>query len=133
MMKETAEGFARNDYSAEGWTGPPADAIGFWKSRVPTSSKAVRPVIEDSVVLDFFQRLSEDQDQNRKSFRYILALLLIRRKLFRLAEVRREGGQEIFVLLRVGSGEEHAVPKPDLSDDKLAALQTEVEKLLLSP
>ena len=33
VLSESPDGFSRNDYSAEAWTGPPDGAIGFWRSK----------------------------------------------------------------------------------------------------
>lgn len=88
----------RLDYSAEAWQGPPPEAIAWWKSYVP--GKHPHPHLRwapNEVLLDYFEQLEEQPTEWDK--RYILGLLLLRRRVFRLEEsVRTPQGEEILLL-----------------------------------
>src|SRR5437868_3375354 len=75
--------FHRRDYGSEAWPGPPADAFSFWTGRISTSEEDRRPRIDDDLLVDCFQRLEGDTDPSRVRFRYVVALLLMRRKRFK--------------------------------------------------
>lgn len=122
--------FHRHDYSAEAWQGPPPGAFSFWMGRVPTPNENRRPRIDDDLLVDCFQRLEGQTDASRLNFRYIVALLLMRRKRFKFEEARSEGDREILVLRCVRSRTLHEVVHPRLSDEELAAVQDEVFKVL---
>jgi hypothetical protein len=83
LVAEGAE-LKRYDYSMEAWQGPPTEAIGSWKSRVPDKSSHQKHWAPNDVILRFFDELSQQPD--KQDFRYVLALLLIRRRVFRLEE-----------------------------------------------
>ena len=70
----------RLDYSSEAWKGPPEDAVGWWKSRMAGASKKKKWAPND-VMLDFFDRLEKQPE--KQDMRYVLALLLVRRRVFR--------------------------------------------------
>jgi hypothetical protein len=70
----------RRDYSREAWQGPPAAAFSFWQGKVHASSAPRRPPIDDELLLDCFRRLEGETEPGRVSFRYVLALLLVRRR-----------------------------------------------------
>ena len=131
VLTESPQGFVRLDFSAEAWTGPPDGAIGFWRSKVPESTGKKRvQLVDDSVLMDFFLRLDGAEEPYKKNFRYILALLLLRRKVLKLTSVERAVDKEVLVLRSPSSGEQHRVSNPGLSEEQLVAVQAEVEKVL---
>jgi hypothetical protein len=80
----------RQDYSLEAWPGPPADALGWWKSQIPTSETKKTQWAPNDVMLELFDELTGQAD--RADLRYVLALLLIRRRVFRLEDTEQEQG-----------------------------------------
>lgn len=84
VLVRDKSGVSRKDYSTEAWNGPPADALSWWKSQVPrleTKKKAQTP---NEVMLQVFENLQESPDQ--QDLRYVLALLLARRRVLRIEE-----------------------------------------------
>jgi hypothetical protein len=131
VLSESPAGFTRNDYSAEAWTGPPDGAIGFWRSKVPESTgKRHTQLVDDSVILEFFIRLAGEQEAYKINFRYILGLLLVRKKILKLVAAEREDDREVLVLRSPSTGEQHRVVNPELTEEQLNAVQTEVERVL---
>jgi hypothetical protein len=95
LMAEGAE-VRRYDYAAEAWQGPPPQALGWWRSRVPLPPSRSRWAPND-VLLGYFDELAEQPA--RADVRYVLALLLVRRRVFRVEEERTDTpGQEVLVL-----------------------------------
>jgi hypothetical protein len=120
----------RKDYSSEVWQGPPEGTIGFWVGRVPAAEQARRPRIDDDLLSDCFQRLEGQIDPAQVRFRYVIALLLMRRKRLRFEQARVESGQEVLHLRCIHSGTEHQVVNPGLSEDEMLSVQNEVFKVL---
>jgi hypothetical protein len=126
-----AEGkFIRQEYAQEAWSGPPAGAFSYWLGKIPGSEKERRPNIDDEVILDCFQRLEGQQDPARVNFRFVLALLLMRRKKLRFEDARVEGDREILILRQARSKTLHEVVNPRLSEEETMAVQEEVFKVL---
>jgi hypothetical protein len=122
--------FLRQDYGLEVWQGPPANAFGFWLGLIPRDEANRRPRIDDDLLLDCFQRLEGDTEPSRINFRYIVALLLMRRKRLKFEEARAADGREVLVLRCVRTRAVHEVLNPGLTDEELAAVQEEVFKVL---
>src|SRR5262249_5736663 len=120
----------RQDYAADAWKGPPPGACSFWTGRVPAREASRRPQGDDELLLDWFHRLEHDANASRVTFRYVLALLLMRRKRFKFEDARTRNGQEVLCLRCTRSGTRHEVVNPHLSDDEMAAVQEEVGKVL---
>jgi hypothetical protein len=120
----------RRDYSLAAWQGPPPGAFSFWQGRLPAGNGPRRPPIDDEILMECFGRLEGELEPARVSFRFVLALLLVRRKRLRLEDVRQEGGQEILTVRDTRGGARHQVIDPGLPDDELEAVQDEVFQLL---
>jgi hypothetical protein len=122
--------FHRLDYSSESWQGPPAGAFSFWSGRISADQGDRRPQIDDDLLLECFQRLEADTDPGRVNFRYVAALLLMRRKRLKFEEARTEGDREVLSLREVRSRTLHQVVNPRLNEEAMATVQDEVFKVL---
>lgn len=88
--------FVRRDYSVEAWPGPPEECVGWWQSRIPTKEGSQPQLAPTDVMLNLFEALDERPDE--LVFRYLLGLLLLRRKIVRREESRRDQDREILTL-----------------------------------
>ena len=104
----------RQDYSSEAWQGPPPGAFSFWAGRVPAGDQARQIRIDDDMLLECLQRLQGETEPGRVNFRYVVALLLMRRKRFKFEEARTEGGNEVLCLRCARTGQLHQVVNPGL-------------------
>jgi hypothetical protein len=79
------EDLIRMDYSLEAWeqgARPEGGRLfGFWRAVVPESDAKQRVLIDDDAIVDLFEQLAETTDPKRVAFRFVLALVLIRKKL----------------------------------------------------
>ena len=84
--REEDEGFDRLDYSIAAWdTGDRPDRLfSYWRYIVPDSNKKQEIGIDDAVLADLFERLADDERPQRIAFRYILALVLLRKRKLKL-------------------------------------------------
>src|SRR5262245_33341734 len=98
VLLDEAGQFVRKDYAADSWTGPPADAIAWWSGRIPASDRPRRPTINDDLLLDCFAHLGEATEPAQRSFRYVVSLLLMRKKRFKFEDVIHRGSEEFLLL-----------------------------------
>jgi hypothetical protein len=84
----------RKDYCAAEWRGADDNAIAWWKSRVDHDARP--KLAPQDVLLNLFADLANRQDE--AEFRYVLGLLLVRRRLLKLDETRRVGQSEVMAL-----------------------------------
>jgi hypothetical protein len=127
LIAEGAE-LKRYDYATDAWQGPPPEAIGSWKSQVPDRTSARKRWAPNDVMLHFWDELADRSDA--QDFRYVLTLLLIRRRVFRLEEEKHDPqGRELVVVYcprREATYQVLAVvpeaPRIDQIQEQLAAL-----------
>lgn len=122
----------RLDYSEAGWQGAPEGAIGWWKSQMPDASGIRKSTLApNDVILQYFEQL--EGDAAREDLRYVLALLMIRRRIVRLEETEKdEQGQETLVLHCSRNEAEYRTPVAMPTDVRAAEIQQELSKLLYS-
>jgi len=123
----------RVDCSLEAWTGPPEGAFCFWKSRVPVREKKKQLWVDDDVLVHLFCRLADETAESRVHFRFVLALLLMRKKLLKYEQTLHEGGREYWQMRLVrdsSGGSIYRVENPQLSDQQIEAVGAQLTAIL---
>ena len=121
----------RQDYSAECWVEPTAPVVGWWKSRVPVAAAKRARMAPSDVLVEYFNALERVAD--KQDARYVLSLVLIRRRVLRLEEtIRDETGREVLVLYRGRDESTHHVPVLVPSDERARRIQDELNQLLFA-
>lgn len=121
----------RLDYCAEAWQGPPENATGWWRSRMPSPTQRRMHWAPNDVMLHFFEQLEDQPD--RADMRFVLALLLVRRRVLREEDrTRDEQGREVTILFCPRSDKTHAVPTVPPSPKRVEEIQEELAQLLFA-
>ncbi len=123
-LVERDEALERQDYCLEAWEGgarPEGTVYGVWRSTVAEKG-ARRHLIAGDDLMDLFEQLADAEDESRVAFRYVLCLILIRKKL-----LVYEGTRDGVLLVRPrgvpASGEGSAfveVRDPGMDDERIA-------------
>ncbi|HEY1190603.1 MAG TPA: hypothetical protein VGE74_23420 [Gemmata sp.] len=131
-LTESAGKLVRTDYAADAWPGPPPGAVAYWAGKVPPANQKPRkPAVNDDLLLDCFDRLKDTADADGLNFRYVATLLLMRRKRFRFEDASRDAnGRDVLIVRDARGGAVHQVIDPRLNDEQIAAVQTEVFRVL---
>jgi len=119
----------RHDYSEAAWRGPPAQAIAWWKSQILDPRARRVNWAPGDVMLEFFDEL-EGQPE-RRDMRYLLALLLVRRRVMRLEETERDAeGRETLALYCPRREATYRVPVVAPAPERVKSIQEELARLL---
>ena len=59
VLTEEGGKLVRRDYAADAWTGPPPGHVAYWTGKVPPNDRPRKPVVNDDLLLDCFNRLKE--------------------------------------------------------------------------
>ncbi len=119
----------RLDFSAAAWKGAPPEAIAWWKSQVPSAGGRAHWAPND-VMLHCFDELAAQPE--RQDIRYLLALLLVRRRVMRLEESQQDQqGRELLVLYCPRRDATYKVPVVAPQDPgRIEQIQQELARLL---
>lgn len=119
----------RCDYGEEAWQGPPPNVFGYWRGRVPGVQK--KPAQADpELLLELFDQFHGGAQPGTEGLQYLMALMLLRRKVARLVEVKSDEGAPVWVLHCSRNGNRYHVRDPGLDPEQLAAQQEELTRLL---
>jgi hypothetical protein len=123
----------RIDFSRDAWQGPPEDAVGYWRTKVPPQTEARRRLDPDAL-LRYFEQLCEDANPAQDKFRYVLALLLVQRRRLRITGTRGERTTTILELVGMQGEGPFGVPEQQLTPDEIDTLENELnERLTAEP
>lgn len=90
LVETDEEGWTRRDYSADAW--PEVDTSGFfsyWKNKGYSPRQDKRPPVDYDRMLDFFDALEGSDERGKQMLRYVIALVLVRRRRLRLDDMSR--------------------------------------------
>lgn len=119
----------RHDYAAEAWPGPPEAALAWWKSRMPTREAKKGQLAPNEVLLQLFAQL--EQVPEKADMRYVLALLLVRRRVLREEDSEQDAsGRETMVLYSPRDEVTYRVNVIQPSAPRVDEIQAELARLL---
>ncbi len=123
VLFEDGDTFRRADYTLDAWDGPPDQTYCYFKTRVPVrEEKKTRLLVDDDVLVNFFIRLADETETARLQFRFVLALILMRKRLLKYEETRHEDQAEYWQMRLIGkhaAGGQHSVFNPHLTDEQI--------------
>lgn len=118
VLAESPEhGLVRLDFAVDAWEGgarpgAPLRVFGFWRGVFQPHEQAKKQLMGDDELLELFDTLSGASDAKQVRFRYVLALLLIRRRLLRVVGQRRGSDGVTLQVLRRGESAGETTPTP---------------------
>ena len=128
VLSQAGGDIVRQDFSTEAWDGPPDSCIGWWKTRIPVVSGSPHRMAPPTVMVQLFEQLSETTDQ--AALRFVLALLLIRKKLLREDPLADNASRQHWVLKCPLNGETYELDVVDVNKAQADELQRALVELL---
>ena len=129
-LVETDEGLARRDYCTDYWEENKPDVFCFWKTRLPHPDQKKRIFIDDEMLMAFFERLGRESEQEKINFRFVLALVLMRKRRLKYDSSKTQDGKEIWRLRVVGDKEFVEVVNPHLDEEQVEQLSSQLGQIL---
>lgn len=138
LMATVAEGeeeLLRQDYCLECWQADPQDdspaLLGVWRTRVPTPKEKTRLLVDDELLVNFFQRLEGTDVPARINFRFVLALVLMRKRLLVYDRGKKhDDGTETWTMHLRGDQTEYAVTDPNMDEEKIAVVSRQLGEIM---
>jgi hypothetical protein len=121
----------RQDECAECWKGAPDKAVGWWKSHVPHRDAPKTKLAPNDVLLGYFLQLEGNREMADTA--YVLALLLVRRRVLRVEETLTDSaGREVLVLYCARDEATHRISAVVPSDQRVVEIQAQLAQLLFA-
>ena len=123
----------RRDFSLAAWDDARAlaEPFSFWKSTYePPVNDAKPEVVEKENAESLLRRLIEENSPGSENTRYILAVMLERKKILKHTATRDSDDASFLIYEHPKSGEIYIIRDPELKLDQVEAVQREVSLLL---
>lgn len=130
VLTETPSGFDRRDIAEECWQAPPDGSFCHFKSRQPARGQRRKLFVDDQVLIDFFLRLGDADDERKRRFRFVLGLILLRKRLLKYEQSAGRDGLEIWRMRLVRDKSLHDLVNPGLDDAQIGELTAELSTIL---
>jgi hypothetical protein len=127
----------RHDFCDSCWKLPEGGYFSYWKTRVPEPEPDTRRgprLIDMGRVMGLFEHLADSEEVQARRFRYVLALVLMRKRRLKVVESRRlkDGGEEL-TLRETGTQRTHAVSAPPVTEDEIRSVTDRLREVLDLP
>jgi len=130
-LVETNQGLQRRDFCAEYWQEQKPEVFCYWKTKLPHPDQKKQIFVDDEMLMAFFERLAEESEQEKINFRFVLALILMRKRRLKYDSSKIEDGKEIWHLRIVGSDREFIeVINPNLDEEQIEQLSSQLSQIL---
>ena len=129
-LAQTEEGLGRMDFCCEYFTEHSPNVYCYWKSKMPRPDQKKKLFIDDDMLMAFFERLGAETEEEKVNFRFVLTLVLMRKRKLKYDSSRNEDGKEIWRLRVTSEQRTVEVVNPNLTEDKIEDLSSQVGQIL---
>lgn len=129
-LVEGEEGLQRQDFSAEYWNDAKPPVYCFWKTKMPNPEQKKKVFIDDEMLMTFFDRLAGETEQEKINFRFVLTLILMRKRKLKYDGCKIENGKEVWTLKVTGQDRFEKVINPHLTEDQIEGLTSQMGQIL---
>ena len=136
LLFRERDGFRREDLTEEAWKTRLTDAASpepysFWRAKFEPPPPAAPEPLEKETAEGLLRRYMTEQDEGHANARYILAVMLERKRLLKQIEAKEDIHGRTLVYEHAKTGEVFVVPDPGLRMDQIESVQSEVAALLV--
>jgi len=144
LYQEQGE-FIRKDYCESCWPASRSgDQFSFWRSVVPEPEEVEKKkrrldaMLNPETLLEVLKEMPDDPDPAKRRFRFVLSLMVMRRKKLKLLQIARrkaasgEGTEDFLIMQTTGRAKKQRFEIADvkMTEDEMIAAQDEVGRLL---
>ena len=134
VLFEENAGFRREDLCEDAWKKRLAEGahpFSFWRSKFELPAPPAPEALGKQTAEALLRRYMEENAPEHANVRYILALMLERKRIFKEVDLKVAGeGSLARIYQHSKTGEVFIIPDPNLHLDQMAAVQDQVANLL---
>jgi len=133
-VRETPEGLERVDVAPENWEQfGKSSLLAFWQTVMPKPEEKKKVFVDDEVLCTLFERLAEATEPGKVNFRFVLGLILMRKRLVIYDSARHEeenGGRDVWVVRMKGRDERLDLFDPKLDENQVLEVSQQLGQIL---
>ena len=129
-LVETAEGLERRDFCADYWEEHKPQVYCYWKTKLADPNQKKQVFVDDEMLKAFFDRLESETEQEKINFRFVLMLILMRKRRLKYDSTRLDDNRELWRLRVVGEDKFMEVVNPHLDEEQIERLSSQIGQIL---
>ena len=131
-LRETPEGFERIDVCLNCWEEfDRANVLAFWKTTMPRPEAKKKLFVDDEVLCDLFERLGTAEEPSKLNFRFVLGLILMRKRLLSYESSRTDdAGRELWKMRFRGRQDTLEMLNPHLTEEQVQDVSRQLGDIL---
>ena len=130
-LLDTPTGFQRLDCCLACWPKHDhKDVLAFWQTAMPRPEQKKKMFVDDTVLCELFDRLGSAEDPAKLNFRFVLGLILMRKRLIIYDNTRIDGDREIWSVRLKGREESLDLLNPKLGEEQVKEVSTQLGEIL---
>lgn len=132
---DAGEELQRVDFCLQCWEKDPRedtpDLLGVWHTQVPKPQEKKKLLVDNDLLINFFERLDGADEPAKVNFRFVLALILMRKKLLVYdRSEKKDDGTELWSMHFKGSDQKHEVTDPHMDEEKIAQVSQQLGQIM---
>ena len=133
-LRETAIGMERLDISLAAWKDfDKSNLLASWQSVMPEPQAKKKVFVDDEVLCQLFERLADTAEPAKLNFRFVLGLILMRKRLIQYESSRIVDGKDIWTVKPKGRPDDRLeMVNPKLDEAQVAEVSTQLGEILNS-
>ncbi len=134
-LRETVAGFERVDVSTPAWAAfDRKDVVAFWQTTMPRHEQKRKLFVDDEVLCQLFERLADATEPAKLNFRFVLGLILMRKRMLIYETTRHEGeagnDRELWTVRFKGKEDGLDLLNPKLTEEQVGEVSRQLGEIL---
>jgi hypothetical protein len=130
-LRDTPTALERIDVCLDCWNGfDRTNLLGFWQATMHPLEVKKKVFVDDDVLCELFERLSEAQEQVKINFRFVLGLILMRKRRIIYESTRHEGDRELWSVRFKGREDLIDLLNPRLDEQQVGEVSLQLGEIL---
>ena len=135
-LRETPQGFERVDVSMRAWAEfDRKDVVAFWQTTMPKTEQKKKLFVDDEVLCQLFERLADVQEPAKLNFRFVLGLILMRKRMLIYETTRHEqttegSDKELWTVRFKGRDDRLDLLNPRLTEEQVGEVSQQLGEIL---
>ena len=129
-LVEAEQGLVRRDFCGEFWEREKPQVYCFWKTKLATPNEKKQLFVSDDMLVAFFERLANETEPEKLNFRFVLALVLMRKRRLKYDSTKKDNGCEVWRLRVTGEKDPVEVVNPHLNEEQIEQLTSQIGQIL---
>jgi hypothetical protein len=130
-LKETPTGFERLDVDQACWpTVDRQNLLAFWQTVIPQHEAKKKLFVDDTVLCELFERLKDAAELAKLNFRFVLGLILMRKRMLVYETSRQVDGKDIWTVRFRGREDQLDLLNPQLNEAQVMEVSQQLGEIL---